>query len=167
VKKIAAFILFFFVSTGISTVIAQDDIGEHPACPHCGMDRAKFAHARVYIVYDDDTTVGTCAIHCAAIDLAINVGKSPKKIMVGDYNTLNLIDAEKAVWVIGGSKMGVMTHRAKWAFADDKAAQTFIDENGGEKADFDSTMKAAFEDMYKDINMIREKKKKMKMKNRS
>lgn len=36
--------------------------------------------------------------------------------MVGDYNTKRLIDAEKAVWVIGGGKQGVMTKRAKWAF---------------------------------------------------
>jgi nitrous oxide reductase accessory protein NosL len=163
-KKMIAFAMTVFLLTGVSIVFAQDVVDKHPACPLCGMDRAKFAHSRVYIAYEDGTTAGTCSIHCAAIDLAVNVGKTPREILVGDFNTRALIDAEKAAWVIGGSKMGVMTHRAKWAFAEDAAAQKFIDEYGGEKATFDDVMKATFEDMYKDISMIREKKKKMKMK---
>jgi len=35
--------------------------------------------------------------------------------MVGDFGTKKLIDAEKALWVLGGSKPGVMTKRGKWA----------------------------------------------------
>ncbi len=92
---------------------AYEDITKHSSCPHCGMDRAKFAHSRMYIEYDDGSPVGTCSLHCAALDLAINIGKSQKTIQVGDYNTKDLIDAEKAYWVLGGSKMGVMTIRAK------------------------------------------------------
>lgn len=161
-KKVLSFSMLMFLLTFALSAFAQDDIAAHPACPLCGMDRAKFAHSRVYIVYDDGAKSGTCSIHCAAIDMAVKTGKTPREIMVGDYNTKTLIDAEKATWVIGGSKMGVMTHRAKWAFADDAAARKFIAENGGTKATFDDAMKASFEDMYNDINMIREKKKKMK-----
>ncbi len=36
--------------------------------------------------------------------------------MVADYGTKKLIDAEKAIWVVGGSVQGVMTRNAKWAF---------------------------------------------------
>jgi len=137
----------------------RDDIQRFPACKYCGMDREQFAHSRMYVEYDDGTTVGTCSIHCFAIDLALNVGKTPKAIYVGDYNSKTLIDAEKAFWVIGGSKMGVMTHRAKWAFKMKEDAEKYIRENGGEAATFDMAMKSTYEDMYQDIKMIRERRK--------
>jgi len=50
---------------------------------------------------------------------------------VADYNTKKLLPAEKAVWVIGGGKTGVMTKRAKWAFSDKQGADAFIQKNGG------------------------------------
>ena len=163
-KKVLFFSLMVFVLAGLSNVFAQDDIAKHPACPLCGMDRAKFAHSRVLVEYDDGSTYGACSVHCAAIDMVVNIDKAPQAIMVGDFNTKQLIDAEKAVWVIGGNKMGVMTKRAKWAFADETAARNFIAEYGGDRADFEEAMKATFEDMYQDTKMIRKKRKMMRMK---
>ena len=116
------------------------------------------------IEYDDGTTVGTCSIHCTAVDLALNIDKTPKSVQVADAGSKKLIDAEKAIWVIGGSKSGVMTKRAKWAFEKKDDADTFVKENGGTLATFDEAMKAAYEDMYQDTKMIREKRKMMKMK---
>ena len=142
---------------------AQEDIQKHPSCKYCGMDRKQFAHTRMLIEYDDASAVATCSIHCAAIDLANNIDKTPKVIWVGDYNTKNLIDAEKASWVMGGSKIGVMTKRAKWAFDKKEDAEKFIKENGGGIAIFDEAMKAAYEDMYTDTKMIRERRKMKKM----
>jgi copper chaperone NosL len=145
--------------SGAATVSAQDDIKMHPACKYCGMDRAKFAHSRALLTYEDGTAVGTCSLHCAAVDLAINIDKTPKAVQVGDYSTKNLIDAEKASWVIGGSKMGVMTKKAKWAFATREVAENFVKENGGEITGYDQAIKASYEDMYTDTKMIREKRK--------
>jgi nitrous oxide reductase accessory protein NosL len=135
------------------------DITTHPSCSYCGMDREKFSHSRVAIDYDDGTGAGLCSIHCAAVELAVNIDKTPKAILVGDYGTKALIDAEQAVWVIGGARPGVMTKRAKWAFAKKADAETFIKENGGALASFDEAMKASYEDMYGDTKMIREKRK--------
>ncbi len=149
---------------GSGVAFAQEDIAKHASCPYCGMDRQKFAHSRVFVIYDEGSSVGTCSIHCTAIDLAINIDKTPKSIMVGDFNTKALIDAEKAVWVIGGGKMGVMTKRAKWAFGGQSGADDFIKQNGGEMAAFEQAMKAAYEDMYQDTLMIREKRKMKRMK---
>jgi copper chaperone NosL len=163
-KKVLFFSLMVFVLAGLSKVVAQDDIAKHPACPLCGMDRAKFAHSRVLVEYDDGSNYGACSVHCAAIDMVVHIDKAPQSVMVGDFNTKQLIDAEKAVWVIGGKKMGVMTKRAKWAFADETAAQNFIAQNGGNRVDFEAAIKAAFEDMYQDTQMIREKRKMMRMK---
>ena len=144
-------------------VLAQDDIKKHASCKYCGMDREKFAHSRIFIEYDDGTTEGTCSLHCAAIDFAVNIDKTPKAIRVGDYNTKKLIDTEKAFWIIGGSKMGVMTKRAKWAFEKKEDAQKFMKENNGRLATFDEAMKAAYEDMYQDTKMVREMRKKKRM----
>jgi hypothetical protein len=128
------------------------------------MEHEKFGHTWMVIEYEDGTTKEFCSIHCAAIELAQAIDKTPKSIKVGDYNNKKLIDAEKAVWVIGGSKMGVMTKRAKWAFENKADAEKFIKENGGTLAAFDDAMKAAYEDMYADTKMIREKRKMMKQK---
>lgn len=145
-------------------VFAAQDQTEYPACKYCGMDRNTFAHSRIYIKYDDSSTMGTCSLHCAAMDMALNIDKAPVSIQVGDFNTKELIDAEKAVWVIGGSKMGVMTRRAKWAFGAKEAADAFVKEFGGQIAGFDQAIKASFEDMHDDVKMIREKRKMMRMK---
>jgi copper chaperone NosL len=143
-------------------VFAQDDIAKHKSCKYCGMDREKFAFSRVLIEYEDGTAVGTCSIHCAAIDLATNIDKTPKVIWVGDFKTRELVDVEKAFWVMGGSKPGVMTKNAKWAFGKSEDAKEFMAANGGDPGTFDQAMKAAFEDMYADTKMIRDKRKAMK-----
>lgn len=137
----------------------QDDIKAFPSCNYCGMDRDMFSHSRMLIEYEDGTSAGTCSLHCTAIELAVNIDKSIKTIKVGDFNTRKLINVEKATWVIGGNKQGVMTKRAKWAFENREDAEAFIKDNGGKLATFDEALKAAYEDMYDDIKMIREKRK--------
>ena len=140
----------------------QADIQKDPSCKYCGMDRAKFAHSRMVVEYDDGTSLGTCSIHCMAIELALNIDKTPRSMQVGDFNSKKLIDAEKAFWVIGGNKPGVMTKQAKWAFENKTDAEKFIVENGGSLSTFDEAMKATYEGMYADSKMIREKRKMMK-----
>jgi len=140
------------------------DVKAHPSCPLCGMDRGKFAHSRMLLEYEDGSSYGACSLHCAVLDMAVNLDKAPAKIMVGDYSTKKLIDAEKATWVIGGDQMGVMSKRGKWAFEDKAAAEAFIKQHGGQLADFDAVIKAAFDDMASDTMMIRERRKAMKMK---
>jgi copper chaperone NosL len=163
-KRLGIFMFTMVVGLSFTGIVwAQNDIQNHPACKYCGMDRAKFAHSRVFIQNDDGTTEGTCSLHCAAVDLALNIDKTPRAIMVGDFSTKNLIDVERAFWVIGGKKMGVMTKRAKWAFEKQEDADKFVKENGGVMATFDEVMKGAYEDMYADTKMIREKRKMAKM----
>ena len=163
-KRILSIVISTLLLAVAGIVMAQEDVQSVPSCLHCGMDRAKFAHSRMFVAYDDGTTVGTCSIHCLAIDLATNIDKTPGSIMVGDFNSKNLIDAEQAFWVIGGNKPGVMTKQAKWAFAKQDDAKTYIAENGGSLSNFDQAMQATYEDMYADVKMIREKRKMMKMK---
>jgi copper chaperone NosL len=162
-KKGILSVLFIACVLSISGVVFGDaDIQKDPSCKFCGMDRAKFAHSRMFVEYDDGTTLGTCSIHCMAIELAMNIDKTPRSMQVGDYNSKKLIDAEKAFWVIDGNKPGVMTKRAKWAFENKAEAEKYIAENGGTLSTFDDAMKASYEDMYADTKMIREKRKMMK-----
>jgi nitrous oxide reductase accessory protein NosL len=136
-----------FIASAMS-VFAQDDIKQSSSCKYCGMDREKFGHSRMHIEYEDGTTVGTCSLHCAAVDLALTIDKTPKVMSVGDYSSKKLIDAEKAVWVIGGDKPGVMTKQAKWAFESKADAEAFVKEHGGAVVSFDEAIKTAYEDMY-------------------
>jgi hypothetical protein len=163
-KGILSAVLLAFLLSFVGMAFAQDDVHNAPSCKYCGMDRAKFAHSRMLVTYDDGTKLGTCSIHCLATDLAVNIDKTPVAMEVGDYNSKKLIDAEKAYWVIDGNKPGVMTKRAKWAFEKKEDAEKFITENGGTLATFDEAMKAAYESMYADTKMIREKRKMKKMK---
>jgi hypothetical protein len=138
------------------------DVHAAPSCKHCGMDREKFAHSRMLVEYEDGGSVGLCSAHCAAIELSVAIDRTPKTIRVADHGTKALVDAEAAVWVIGGGLPGVMTARAKWAFADRAAAEAFVKANGGKLATFDEAMRATYEDMYQDSKTIRERRKMMR-----
>ncbi|MCX7770993.1 MAG: nitrous oxide reductase accessory protein NosL [Proteobacteria bacterium] len=156
-------IIFFLIFLGLNFyAFSFEDIAKNKSCKYCGMDREKFSHSRMLIFYDDREEVPTCSLHCTAVELAVNLDKDIKKLEVADYYSKKLVDAEKAFWVIGGKISGVMTKNAKWAFEKKEDAEKFISENGGKLSDFDTAIKTAYNDMYEDTKMIREKRKKMK-----
>jgi copper chaperone NosL len=126
------------------TAVAVSPAVEAPkACQQCGMDRTTFAHSRMLVEYADNSVVGLCSLHCVAVELAQHKEKPVKSLKVADYKTKELIDARTAVWVIGGSKKGVMTFVPKWAFLHREDAQAFVQENGGEVTTFEAALKAA------------------------
>ncbi len=117
---------------------------EDPAkCAICGMDRRMFAYSRALVTFDDGTKTGTCSISCVHEVVDKHAGRKVKGIQVADYNTKELMDAKKSVWVIGGSKRGVMTSTATWAFAGRPAAEKFVKEFGGTVTGFDEVWKSA------------------------
>jgi nitrous oxide reductase accessory protein NosL len=121
--------------------LAADKVEAPDACKKCGMDRTKFGHSRMIVTYTDGSSTGTCSINCVVTDMKSGSNKTVKSFQVADYNSRKLIDAKTATWVIGGSKKGVMTAVAKWAFVDKKRAEAFIKENGGKLATFDEALK--------------------------
>jgi nitrous oxide reductase accessory protein NosL len=159
-KRIIAFTTLLLLLFAAGPVLATElqDAHEHAACDYCGMNRVKFAHSRMLIEYQDGLPAALCSLHCAAIELALTIDKTPTAIKVGDFNSQQLINAETAFWVIGGKKPGVMTMRGKWAFSEKAAAEQFVASSGGIISDFDHAMRAAYEDMYKDTMMIRNKR---------
>lgn len=119
------------------------DIKAHQACPHCGMDREKFAHSRMLVTYTDGSSAGVCSIHCAATELKAGKGKTVNGVEVADLNSKKLVNAEKATWVIGGSRKGVMTRTPKWAFAKKDDATAFVGKNGGRLSSYKEALALA------------------------
>ncbi|PLX42879.1 MAG: twin-arginine translocation pathway signal protein [Hyphomicrobiales bacterium] len=128
---------------------------KYPRCPYCGMARKMWSHTRHLIQYDDDSTEGTCSIHCASLSLALNMDRNPKNIWVGDAGAeakvKPLINADKAYYAINPAKPGTMTAVSKWAYADEGKAKA----GGGELVNFDGALQAAYEDMAKSTLRIR------------
>ena len=149
----------------------KDEFKKYPRCPYCGMARQMWSHTRHLIQYDDDSTEGTCSIHCASLSLALNMDRNPKNIWVGDAGSeakvKPLVNADKAFYAINPGKPGTMTGVSKWAYADEAKAKAA----GGEVVNFDSALQAAYGDMAKNTLMIRKRRaekrahmmKKMKM----
>jgi copper chaperone NosL len=128
--------------TGFAAV-AADKVESPAGCKQCGMDRVAFAHGRMMVVYADGTTAGTCSLNCAAVEMKANKGKKVNALKVADYGTKKLIDARAAVWVIGGSRDGIMTEMPKWAFAKKEDAQKFVKDHGGRITNFDESLNLA------------------------
>jgi nitrous oxide reductase accessory protein NosL len=130
------------------------DILQAPECTYCGMDRNSFSHSRIMLRYPDGHSTGVCSINCAAIDYLKDIDQSPSEMQVADYGTKRLLSAEAAFWVLGGSKRGVMTARAKWAFERKEDALAFIRRYGGELASFEGVMTDSYVDMHEDMRSL-------------
>jgi copper chaperone NosL len=141
-RKFLIFIALVCIFSSV-TALAHDTIEAPKSCKQCGMDRTMFAQSRMYIVYSDGESAGTCSLHCAATELKANPGKKVQSLQVADCKTRLLIDAKTAVWVIGGKKSGVMTELPKWAFASKEDAADFIKTNGGKLTGFAEAMELA------------------------
>jgi hypothetical protein len=126
-----------------AAAFAQDDISRHRFCAECGMDRKAYGFSRMLIVYEDGAEVGACSLHCAAAALDKGAGRTVKSILAADRDRTALVDAEKATWVIGGKKRGVMTAVPKWAFAAPEAAEAFVNAHGGKIASWAEALEAA------------------------
>jgi nitrous oxide reductase accessory protein NosL len=151
---VSALALFF----GVPAVAADKDIEKIPSCQYCGMDREKFGSTRMIVEYANGTTIGTCSIHCAAVDLAQSFGKEIKVLRVADYRGGKLIDAEKAHWVVGAGIPGVMAAMSRVAFADKTDAEAFRKDKGGEIGDFDAAITSTYCDMWPDTQAIRSRR---------
>jgi len=136
-----------------------NDIEKFPKCGYCGMDRKRFHHSRMLLHYLDDSAEGVCSIRCAATSLSLNLGRGTKALWVGDNASpaeiKPLTDAEKASYLIGSSIRGVMTRRSKVAYSTAEAAEASKAANGGEIADFDKTLLAAYTDIAEAVTMSR------------
>lgn len=136
----------FLILVPLLAAASVSDIETHRDCKHCGMDRTQFGYSRMLISYADGSTSGTCSLHCIVTDMDAVRGKKISSIQVADRDRRTLIDATKAFWVVGGSKRGVMSARAKWAFETRASAEKFIAQHGGKHATWEEALQAAKDD---------------------
>lgn len=144
-KVLAAAFVALLLAAG--SALAQDDIKADPVCERCGMDRGEFRTTRMLITYADGETVGTCSLRCAALDLRIHRGKDVREILVADYPTGDLVDAQTAAWVVQYNKPGVMTDRAKLAFRSNEGLERFLRKNAGARATWKEVLALATEEL--------------------
>jgi len=151
-----------------------NELGKYSKCPQCGMDRAMWNHSRHLVQYADNLVVGTCSIRCLAVNLSLNLDRGIKAIYAADFEADKkikpLINADKAVYLIGSGLKATMSHRSKMAFSSADKAKDVMAVQGGTLGSFDEALKAAYLDMAKDTIMIRkhraEKHKRMMKKNK-
>ncbi len=130
---------------------AQDDLPIHRECGYCGMDRQAYGFSRMLVRYQDGREAGTCSLRCTLVELDAHPGAPVAALLAADRDTRELVDATQASWVVGGGKRGVMTTRAKWAFATRAAAEAFVAAHGGAVATWEEARAAAREDLVKDL----------------
>jgi nitrous oxide reductase accessory protein NosL len=148
IKGTAARVFFIGLLLCLSgtAAFAKDDIDTHRSCAFCGMDRKAYGFSRMLILYEDGVEAGVCSLHCAVIELDTNKDRKVRALLVADREERNLIPAETAFWVLGGSKRGVMTQRPKWAFRTMAAAENFVRTYGGTVITWNEALAAARED---------------------
>ena len=140
-KKVCLLVMLLLSIFSIG--LAVEKMEPPSECKHCGMNRTTFSRSRMVITYKDGSSAGTCSLNCVVTDMKSSRGKAIARTQVADYDSSALIDAGSAVWVIGGSKRGVMSKVPKWAFATKQGAETFVRDNGGKLADYKEVLKSA------------------------
>jgi len=136
-------ILGVLVFCTLAAALGLDDIVAHRICSNCGMDRKSYGYSRALVRYSDGREVGYCSLNCAVKDMKEHPERQLQALLVADRDTLELVDAKNAYWVMGGKKRGVMTARPKWAFAGRVAAERFLKSYGGTLESWDTTLQAA------------------------
>ena len=140
----------------------KDELAKYPKCPYCGMDRKQFHRTRQLVWYGDGRVDATCSVHCTALSLSVNMDLTPKALYAADAGAKDevvpLLDADKAVYLVGSKLPPVMSRTSKYAYASREVAEAVKAEQGGEVTDFDGALKASYLDMAADTAMIRKKR---------
>lgn len=131
---------------------AADCHPEHPlspprinyteSCEVCAMTRDKWA--RTWMTYSDaDGIHHLCSINCLANATGGDAGTATD-IRTALYLTPEImVPASDAVWVVGSSARGTMSHVSKIAFPGEADAAQFTKQCGGKLQDFSSTFQVA------------------------
>ncbi len=128
-----------------------DDIGQHPRCVICNMDRRRYHHARHLLVYADTTVQGTCSVHCAADCMLRERRRGFHAIFAPDFGSQAdpkpLLEASTATYLIGSDLRGVMTRISKVSFADRSAALAAQQVHGGVIGSFDTAVASSMREL--------------------
>ncbi|MDF1555356.1 MAG: nitrous oxide reductase accessory protein NosL [Deferrisomatales bacterium] len=150
-KAVLLLTLALLAGTGLAH--SQDE-----GCRYCGMFLSHSGSSWMELHGLGKDPVGVCSLHCAAIHMALHPKATPSRILVKDFLSGDLIDADRAHWVLGGDIPGVMTQRAKWAFQHPADARQFLKDHGGTLVSFEEALRAALQDMRTDTLLIQQRR---------
>ena len=126
-------------------------------CNVCGMHLTKFYKTSHVTTFKNGKKEQYCSIHCQA-KIHNHHENKIKKIEVVDTNSLKLIDAKDAFYVVGSSKKGTMSAISKYAFLEQKEALAFQKEFGGKIHTFEQTLEIAKRSMKSDNTKVDKKR---------
>lgn len=147
--------MFQTVETKDATLIKTDSSKEF--CNVCGMHLTKYYRTNHTAEFKNGHKEQYCSLHCLS-EVHKDYEQKIKNIQVVDTNSLKLIDAKKAFYVIGSSKEGTMSPISEYAFSTKIEAEKFKKEFGGEIHTFEETLKLAKDNLDKDNEILDEKK---------
>ena len=155
-----AFAEFYFEKEASGTPELIQKGPQKEWCPVCGMNLTNFYKTSHAVILKNGTKKQYCSIRCLAYDWP-NIEGQIKAILVVDAKTEKLINARKAVYLIGSKAEGTMTKISKIAFASEKDAKEFQKELGGNLGTFADAFKLAKNSLKSDSAMSAAKKEKM------
>jgi hypothetical protein len=129
-------------------------------CPLCSMNLEMFWKTSHWLTLSDGTRTGYCSIHCAS-KVYQDRPTDIERWEVADYHTRALIDAHRAVFLLGSDLPGTMTPVSKLAFASGDVARQYQKAHGGTIGNLDDALKRAIEGRGEDMAMIKKKVVKM------
>ncbi len=147
--------MFQTVEAKDATLVKTDSAKEF--CNVCGMHLTKYYKTNHVAEFKNGHKEQYCSLHCLA-EVHKNYADKIKIIQVVDTNSLKLIDATKAFYVVGSSKEGTMSSVSEYAFLTKEEALKFQKEFGGEIHNFDETLKLSKERLNKDNLTLDEKR---------
>lgn len=121
---------FFFLALlliGASSLFAASS---RPDCKVCGMWIDQYQHTRHLFIAKDGSKVMFCSLTCAARYLK-TYGSELKQLQVADYLSTELVDATRAVYLVGSDAPPVMSNTSIIAFSSRERAEKFQQEHGG------------------------------------
>ena len=147
--------MFQTVDAKDATLVKTDSSKEF--CNVCGMHLTKYYKTNHTAEFKNGHKEQYCSLHCLA-EVHKNHEEKIKTIQVVDTNSLKLIDATKAFYVVGSSKEGTMSPISEYAFLTKEEAEKFKKEFGGEIHNFEETLKFSKERLTKDNEILDEKR---------
>ena len=146
---------FQAVDSKDATLVKNDSSKEF--CNVCGMHLTKYYKTNHVSEFKNGHKEQYCSLHCQA-QIHEDYEDKIKNIEVVDTNSLKLIDAKKAFYVVGSSKEGTMSPISEYAFSTKDEALGFQKEFGGEIHNFEETLKFTKNRLTKDNEILDEKR---------
>ena len=147
--------MFQTVEAKDATLIKTDSSKEF--CNVCGMHLTKYYKTNHTAEFKNGHQEQYCSLHCLS-EVHKDYEQKIKNIQVVDTNSLKLIDAKKAFYVVGSSKEGTMSPISEYAFSTKIEAEKFKKDFGGEIHTFEETLKLSKDKLDKDNEILDEKR---------